>query len=517
MSEEENALKSVFKGGSISFLGTIISKGFTLLYRVLIGNFLGPANYGLVSLAISIFSVAENVSALSIPQGVHNYVAKYKSEPQKARGTIISGMILVFTPSILSALTLWIFAGEIAQLFGDPGAAPLVKMIAIVLPIRIYGNIFVKISVGFKHIGYEVISERIWSSIVQIVLTGAFIWLGYNYVGAAAAYLIGMGSAAFVALYLAFKSFPQFFRIDKGINYNFNELFHHSWPLMAAGMFGIINGHIDTFMIQYFLGSEQLGIYQAAYPLAMLLTISSGIFDGIFHSNASELLGNGKEKEVKNLYKTVTKWISFPAIPLFSILLIFPQAPLLLFGSEFTAGANALRVLSIGLLISTITGPMTNIYQIFDRTRINMVKSGVLAISNILLNTFLVPSIGIIGAAIATTVSLTSVAILDFYYCNNILNTFPLKKSITKIVIASALSISSIYLINNLIFSKTPLWFYIIDIAIFSTSYTAILLASNVFESEDLIIIESVIEKFGEDLPKQEKIKSWINSKKQDL
>jgi O-antigen/teichoic acid export membrane protein len=151
-----------------------------------------------------------------------------------------------------------------------------------------------------------------------------------------------------------------------------------------------------------------------------------------------------------------------------------------------------------------MVGPIGNIYQIFERTKINMLKSAIVAFGNIILNIILIPILGITGAAISTTLSLLAVSVIDLHFSRKLLKTHPFKKSILKIIASAGAATAITYLVNNLLFTNTPAWFYITDAIIFGAVYLLTLLYTNVLEEDDLKIIDASLEKYDESLIIQE-------------
>ena len=84
---------------------------------------------------------------------------------------------------------------------------------------------------------------------------------------------------------------------------------------------------------------------------------------------------------------------------------------LLLFGSEFN-NSLSLKVLLIGIFAQTIFGLGSSTLTMSGYTLYNLFNVSIALIINIVLNFQLIPSMGILGAAFSTTVSLIILSIL---------------------------------------------------------------------------------------------------------
>lgn len=511
--DRKKAIKSVFKGGSIVFIGIIASKFLGLAYRVLVGRYLGPSEYGVISVMMAVFSVSTTLMYVGIPNGVQRYLSYYleRDDREGARGALRTGIQILTLTSIIGAIGLYFLAPWLANtLFNEPRAIWPIRMVAVILPLRAYTILFTRVTNAFEQMQYQVYTGRIYLNVSKIIVAGLLVYLGQGYLGAAFGYAFAFGSAVIVALYFAYKVFPDGLSPTKKARYNYSEMFHHSWPLMAAGVFGIITGHIDTFMIQSFRGSSEVGMYQAAYPFASLLTVGTSIFSGIFLSNASKLVSKGKEGELVSTYRTLVKWISIVTVPVFLILFAFPRTALTVFGSQYYGVANVLRILLVGFLLSTLIGPVSNIYQAVGRTKLNFVASVIVASFNAVINFILIPMDtwygGVTGAAIASTTAFILVFIFHFATIKHILGAQPFRGKLLKVWFSGLVSIASVYILSNTLFEITPKWFFPINLAIFSLIYGILLLVLRTIEEDDMVVMRAIKDKTGIETELLEKI-----------
>jgi O-antigen/teichoic acid export membrane protein len=137
----------------------------------------------------------------------------------------------------------------------------------------------------------------------------------------------------------------------------------------------------------------------------------------------------------------------------------------------------------------------------FGKTKILMYIVVVVAIINIVLNWFLIPIYGISGAAIATGISITILSFFELGYLYKISRIHPVKKVYIKIITIFVSLIAALYLI----FSYIPLTFSLpAKVLIIILSYFLffiLLIIFNLFNKEDLLIIELIENKIGIKIP----------------
>jgi O-antigen/teichoic acid export membrane protein len=502
--EKEAALTSIFKGGGIIFLGTMFSKAFSLFYRVIVGSELGPATYGVISVMMSVFSVVTVIAYLGMPNSVQHFVSHFRSKGdlEKAQEMVNYALTSVILSSTIIGLILFILAPFLSRtVFGNPELVWPIRIVALILPLRGVGLVFAAITDAFEKMQYKVYTERIWNSIPKLIILVISVTLGWGAVGAAGAFAFPFATAFILNYVFAKKVFPSYqlkpkIKIRSIYKNGLGRLGNHSLPLMFSGAVGIFSGNIDTFVIQIIKGSSQVGLYQAAFPFAALITISGSIFNTIFFSNASKLRSKGKDSELLETYHTVIKWTIFTSIPAFLILFTFPKIGILIFGREYLDAVNTLRVLALGFMFSTFIGPVNKIYQATEETQIDFYTSVLNTGLNLVMNIILVSILfGPLGAAIATASSIIITNTIHTIYIKRLLGETPFNKSLLKPLIAGIISISTVYILNNLLFTDTPIWFFIIDTIIFGLLYLIILFKMKFFGEEERMILRKTIAK----------------------
>jgi O-antigen/teichoic acid export membrane protein len=93
------------------------------------------------------------------------------------------------------------------------------------------------------------------------------------------------------------------------------------------------------------------------------------------------------------------------SIPVSIVLIIWGREILALFGTQFTYGYPALVILTVGQLVNAFSGPVGFIMTMTGRHVEASYVIGGSAALNVILNAALIPSLGIIGAAVATSIT----------------------------------------------------------------------------------------------------------------
>jgi O-antigen/teichoic acid export membrane protein len=272
---------------------------------------------------------------------------------------------------------------------------------------------------------------------------------------------------------------------------NSRKIVAYSWPLFFSGLMGFVLSWTDSIMIGFFTGSgAEVGIYNAAFPLAQVLTVFMTATTTIAFPIMSGLYGKGKLKEMKGLYQTNTRWVLMFATPATLLMVLFPEEILhLTFGREYTAAAATLRILAGGMFAGTLVGPTGVLLKSTDNQKYSMYNSVFTTGTNVAINFFLIPILGIIGAAYASIASSligNFAGAVEGYYEEGI---HAFHTGLIPIFAASTLSLVITYIGIKTVQPVTPLWTLIPGVMIFGSLYLVLLIAFGGIKEEDRDII----------------------------
>jgi len=223
--------------------------------------------------------------------------------------------------------------------------------------------------------------------------------------------------SAFVALVLwsKFKPNIKFNEMSKKSSESLRQIIKESTPLLLVSALSMLMSWIDTIVLTAYVSYEDIGVYSIAVKVSLLISLVLFAVNSVSTPIISEFYNSNKYKELEFFVKKITGMLIVAVIPMAIILNQFSHEIMSIFGTEFEYGNEVLIVLVVGQVINVICGPvgylliMTN-NQI--KYRNNVIIS---SIANLLLNLWLIPIYGIMGAAIATTLSLVLLNFLSLY------------------------------------------------------------------------------------------------------
>jgi len=189
------------------------------------------------------------------------------------------------------------------------------------------------------------------------------------------------------------------------------EFLPREWLVAAAPMAilstaQIVNRQADVVMLGLLASPEEVGVYQVASRLAILLGFVYVAFSTVIVPRLARLWAAEKRAEMQTL-TTTASFVSclITGLGVLAIFLIGRPVIELVFGHDYGAAIGPLRIVAIGILINAATGPSVAIMSMTEHAGVATRFMLLTMFVNIGANLAAIPILGIYGAALATAFS----------------------------------------------------------------------------------------------------------------
>ena len=207
-----------------------------------------------------------------------------------------------------------------------------------------------------------------------------------------------------IRVYMLFKKIDK--PNDKSESFTITEIFKTSSPMALSAIAYFIMQSIDIIILSIYEGFDQIAYYSVSVKLAMLTTLALMSVNIVIAPRIAEIYENQKMQKLQMLIKHSTRIIFLISICVLSVLFFFSEEILGLFGQGYVIANNALLFLLAAQFFNALSGPGAIYLNMTGRQKtLNKILVSALII-NISLNFYLIPTLGINGAAIATLASL---------------------------------------------------------------------------------------------------------------
>ncbi len=206
------------------------------------------------------------------------------------------------------------------------------------------------------------------------------------------------------------------------INWSFDTklwkgMMAYSFPLMIAGLAGMVNETFDRVLIPYLIEDKssamaQLGIYGACYKLSILMTL----FIQTFRYAAEPFFFSHSTKEnPQKTYADVMHYFVIVCAFIFLGIMLFMDIIKTFIGEDYRSGLPVVPILLMANLCLGVFYNLSIWYKLTSKTRWGAILAFVGAVITVIFNFALIPSMGYMGAAWTTLICYASMMIISYF------------------------------------------------------------------------------------------------------
>jgi len=363
-----------------------------------VARYLGPKDFGIINYAIALVVLFSSFAKLGLDNIVIRNLVSYQPKADEILGSSfflkIIGSIVMLIVSVF-AICFIKHGNKQIQLFVFIISFGYTFKAFEIFDIWFQSQIKSKYSVYSRFLAFFVISV---CKILFILIKAPLIYFVYVFA------VENIITSILLFIFYLKVSNVSIFKWKIKTNTILN-LLKDSWPLILSGISVTIYHKIDQIMIGDMLGDSKLGFYSAAVKISEIwyfipMIVTNSVFPSIL---------NAKKKDwglYLNRFQILYNSFTWFTIAVSIIISIFsPVIINLIYGKEYFEASIVLS-LHIWASIFVFLGVASSKYLIAENlTTISFIRTFLGAISNIVLNIFLIPLMGINGAALATLLS----------------------------------------------------------------------------------------------------------------
>ncbi len=392
--------------------------GLTLGLQIFLARFLQAYEYGLFAFTWSCVIILGELLSFGFYNLIQRLIPEYRinNQPAFLRGAVWAAAITILVSSL--AIAILISAGLYglvqAQLVSS-AYADLLIVGALSLPAFALADYISGIGRSY---GWMIRAFAPTALFRPLALMGLFV--GTIAFGVSSSALTAI-TCATIAIWLTLllslliigKAMPA--NDYQGTrNYKFLPWILAALPMMMISSFELLLFNIDVLMISWFLPPDQTGIYFAATKIMVLVALLNfAVGSAYTASYANHYLEDNQAALAKSIRRSASLTF-YPSLLMIAGIILFKEELLSLFGPGFEAASYVIFPLSIGLICRALVGPGERILMMTGKHfTCGAIYLGTV-ILDIILNIILIPQYGLLGAAMATSVSFVVMALLLF-------------------------------------------------------------------------------------------------------
>jgi len=402
-------------------LWAALDKALPVIYGVgfifAVVRVLSKEEFGLLGLfqAVFLFIQMADQTLVQIP------LAKFLSAREENGWAIPTSFLLSFCVFILSAIACLIGAPLLAALMNAPELAKLLALMPTLVAAFYIKNLTSQICVAHHWVRRLFVIDAVyflgsliillvWHAAFKLSTTNQVIWI--NIYAATAASLLSI-----VLTWEALKKAGR--QISSA---HFNEFLAFGKYSLGGGLGNFLYAQIDIFLIGYFYDPVKVAVYRAGKIIFQFYNIISQAMQVVLLPLVSRFDAAGQREELRALAEKSICFLFIVLLPL-HLLLIFGAELLLnaVYHGKYNEAAAILRVLVFGAFFIPPGTVGSNIQMGMGKSKVSFRFVILVAVFNIAANVVLLPSAGILGGALSTTLSMVLGSTLQFLYMRKVL------------------------------------------------------------------------------------------------
>ena len=400
--QKDQHLSELVKGSFVAFVLKLSAAIFTFALNVVLAQKLGPEGSGDFFLALTVVLICASIGCIGMEQALVRFVASSVATGHIDRvlGVYQKAMLYALVVTVSISASLFFLSPWISQVvFVKPEIAKTLAIMSLaVSPVALFTLHSFALQ-GLKKIAASILVQSI---VVPSIVSCAALFLikDFGITAVAWSYVL----AALISLILGrwlWKNAVSL--LEFGVaSFDRGELLSCSRPLFGVVLMSLVITWLPMLLLGVWGTSENVGIYSAASRTAALTSFVLVAVNSIMAPRFAALSQQGDLERLSVVVKQSTKYLTLLALPIWGLFLVFPELILSIFGEQFKQGSIALMIIATGQFFNVATGLVGSLLMMSGHGKLvrnNLVFTGFMGV---LLSIWLIPSYGVIGAAIST-------------------------------------------------------------------------------------------------------------------
>lgn len=445
--QPSGSTQTLARGGVMSVASLIVSAASGFAVTVLIARGVPDTNVaGALFGAIALFAMASQICMLGANTGIVRFLAQadvVRGDQNEARSLVRAAVIPPLLLAGAVAAVAWVFADPIAGVLADDivraDFADFIRRFAIFLPGATVAGVLLAGTRGYQTMGPTSLLENILQPLLQFVMVGLVIALS---LGPAAIATVYWAPTALVFLLAGLALRRRLPSTSEGrIATSWTAFWGFSLPRAVARIFSFLLSRLDVLMIGALATSAQAAVYASMIRFIGLVLALQWALHQPFEPEITRLLKYESKVTSQRQFNVITNWVVLLTWPVLFALMVHGRTLLRVsFGEQYAAGYTPMLILAATMLVATAVGAIDTVLVMSGHSGWSLANLGLSLAANVGLNIVLIPRHGMIGAAIAWSVSILLHNLLPVFQVNRWVGLQPFTRDLLRAAVIGTVS-----------------------------------------------------------------------------
>lgn len=346
---------ATFKQSSVTFVGTVLNGALGAVFYILSARHLGPAGFGLMSVAIAVLTLVADIGDFGTDTGLVNFVARYidKKQEQAFRFLKLGLEIKIIIGVLVLFLGLVVSSPIAEHIFNKPELTKaLFIALAGVLSVLLFSFITHTLQAFQRFWAWSGI--QVGTNAFRILVLFPALFYGKLNLESTMVIYITMPILGFL---VGLALIPRRFIKVKGEFSVAKEFFHYNKWVAAFTVVAAFSSRLDTFLSARLLSSADVGFYSAANQLVKIVPQLVTALGTVIAPKMASM--RTRQDFVSYFKKTQLMVAAICFLGLASIPVVSLLVPVL-YGHEYLASIPLFVVLLLAMLVFLFSVPVHN-------------------------------------------------------------------------------------------------------------------------------------------------------------
>lgn len=388
-------LKKYAANTSWLFADNFLKQGINVLVGVFLARYLNPEGLGNISYASVYMQIINPLALFGINAIAIKELVNKEYPERDVLGTAFGIKLCSSVAALILLATVTLLSERNSQM---QGYILVVGLSYLLYPFQVI-DFYFQANLKSK---YTVISQQISTIACALLkIIGMFIGAGLTYF----VWLILIELVITTLNQLVFYKMKGF-----GFTWKFKKelakrMLRESTPILLTGFFIAIYMRLDQLMIQKMLDAKALGNFTAAVKLSEAFYVVPGIIAGSLFPAIINGLKISREEYLKRMQKLYSLFALVSITVIAGVLIFGDIGVKILYGSAYTHTADVLKLHFANSIFVFFGVAYSQAFIVEGMQRFSTINTAIGAVINVVLNLFLIPKFGVLGAALATLIA----------------------------------------------------------------------------------------------------------------
>lgn len=447
--------------------------------------FLSKEQVGLTRLVISVATVCASVACLGITSVIIRFFPYFRDSSTRHNGFFTLAVVFPMLGYLLCTLAVALFGEKLRQLYG-PNADILGQY---VVPVMLTA-LFICLSSSFTAYCHALGQSSLPTFVAEVMSRVGFIaciLLFFYGVTTEDQYIYSLAVLYLAQMFVLLGVITRFDRPRLSLSF-----FSGNPHLKAIIRFGLLSSFmqitgvglkfIDVLFVGKYKSMEQLGVYSIAAFIGLVLESPLLAVEKIAGARIAHLFAAGNLAEIKKVYVLSSKYLMVFCGLLLAVLVTCIEPALAMLPGDYSSGTLVTIVICIGAFFNAASGVNYSILIYSNQYKLGAWFYSGLLLLTCLLNIWLIPAYGLMGAAIATAGASVLHNLLRFAIIRSKLGMQPFTRASASVLLAIGLTV----LVSFFIQADNRLLLIILRSAACVIVFLSLLLLLRVFSRSEL-------------------------------